>query len=327
MAEHVMPARLRFLDIYCGAGLASRGLVRAGLQPVAGLDSRPQALLAYARNFGCAHEISLGVPVSAVLPDPAWQGVDLAWVNAQAGIDRAVLEAIRLAMQAEAVRIVLEADMQNWRLDAYRRVADLLRGEYELPRHHFLCPSQLCAGPAQRERLYLVWTRVGHVAPDLFAVEHGERTLPGQARSVIDFGEPVTPVADVHQRIALEPTLGAAVGAMAAGVVTTLNRVETSALDEVHPDIRPCQRYLYVYRGGWRRATVAEYHRALGAPAEHWLGGSEDAQMHLLAGGTDVRMAECIGRAVVAAAWLDRCGQGGAGQRAAWPAHRRMRHE
>lgn len=42
---------LRFIDLYCGAGLLSAGLQRAGLVPVLGVDLDPVALSSYADNF------------------------------------------------------------------------------------------------------------------------------------------------------------------------------------------------------------------------------------------------------------------------------------
>ena len=309
---------LRVVDLFCGAGLASHGLRQAGLQPVLGVDMSPNAVHAYRENIGAVLECDLGQPLdarSAAALSQARAGV--VWLSLPGGMrsaqtartwsldqpgEQLLLNALRAAAHCRPVFVVLE-----WCNEVappqvlVRRMAAQLPG-FQRADVFTLDAHRDAGSPAQRERLYLIWTLRGWVRPWPVA----GHAPTGTVRDMIDMSLP----ARIDARRMGEQRLAAvqALLARGGGVVALPHYRQVldfqqclRSLDEAHPEMQPDSQFLYVYEGRWRAAAVADWRRARGMPADFVLAGNRAAQMRQMATATDARVAALIGRSLIRA--------------------------
>ena len=302
-----------FVDLFAGAGLATRGLVQAGWKPAGAIDNWRLAAATWQANFTGGECRT----IEAVAPDAVqWRQAALVWMTLPriwsggryGSCDVPATMLLRIWGEAASsyrpIWVVCEYETAFTPGDAVHHLQDGLGWHYTLSDHPYLCPHRNLGAPVLRERRYAVFTLRGHVTP-LVRFAPGPR---GTARdvgdiNVVDITLPVKPVEErgvlkPHVRRLVEYALG-----RRGGVVTLRDDRDVASFHEPHPQVPARQNHMiYAYAGGWRWPTVAEWRRALGVPDEHVLLGNETTQMRMLGEGTDVRMAQAIGQSIMEAA-------------------------
>ena len=299
-----------FVDLFAGAGLATRGLVQAGWKPAGAIDNWRPAAATWQANFtgGECRTIEAVAPDATQWRQAAlvWMTLPRIWSGGQYGAgDVPASTLLRIWGEAASsyrpIWVVCEYETAFTPSDAVHHLQDGLGWHYTLSDHPYLCPHHNLGAPVLRERRYAVFTLRGHVTPLVrFAPAPGPRRT---ARDVVDIALPVTPLEKrrplgSYVRDLVEYTLEGY-----GGVVTLRDDQYVTRFYEPHPPV-PTRRnhMIYAYAGGWRWPTVAEWRRALGVPDEHVLQGNDTTQMRMLGEGTDVRMARAIGQSIMEAA-------------------------
>ena len=304
-----------FVDLFAGAGLATRGLAQAGWKPAGAIDNWRPAAATWQANFtgGECRTIEAVVPDATQWRQAAlvWMTLPRIWSGGRYGAgDVPASTLLRIWGEAASsyrpIWVVCEYEATFTPSDAVHHLQDGLGWHYTLSDHPYLCPHRNLGGAVRRERRYAVFTLRGHVTPLVrFA------PAPGPRRTALDVGDinvvditlPVTPVEEQgvlkpHVRRLVEYALE-----RRGGVVTLRDDRDVASFHEPHPQVPARQNHMiYAYAGGWRWPTVAEWRRALGVPDEHVLMGNDTTQMRMLGEGTDVRMARAIGQSIMEAA-------------------------
>lgn len=320
---------MQFVDLFCGAGLASRGLVQAGLVPTLGVDYWPVAAESYAANFGAAlwsrveamPRLFLGEPSLVWLSPPCTEHSNARGARAaDEDINALALLGAQLAAVWGATYVVVEnhpailSHGVRYALDA------ALRTGYQATAQ-VLCPHEHLGGPTRRERAFLVYARRGWQLPalnwpprpnqqlplsDIFTPAPVPLPGPGEPRCAADLIDWSLPVRPGHEGLSADATRAIAEyfgsGARAPGIYRYFKNSAVVPVDRAFPTVTGTQRYLLVTTEGRRMVTLAEQRRAMSLPPEHQLKGTQACQFSLLGNGVDVRMAEAIGRAILAAA-------------------------
>lgn len=299
-----------FVDLFAGAGLATRGLVQAGWKPAGAIDNWRPAAATWQANFTGGECRT----IEAVAPDATqWRQAALVWMTlpriwsggryGAGDVPASMLLRIwgEAASSYRPIWVVCEYETAFTPGDAVHHLQDGLGWHYTLSDHPYLCPHQDLGGPALRQRRYAVFTLRGHVTPLVrFAPAPGPR---GAARDVIDTTLPVTPLEKRRPLMSYVRDLVEYTLENYGGVVTLRDDQYVTRFHQPHPPVPTRQKHMiYAYAGGWRWLTVAEWRRALGVPDEHVLLGNETTQMRMLGEGTDVRMARAIGQRIMEAA-------------------------
>ena len=304
-----------FVDLFAGAGLATRGLVQAGWKPAGAIDNWRPAAATWQANFtgGECRTIEAVAPDATQWRQAAlvWMTLPRIWSSGRYGAgDVPASTLLRIWGEAASsyrpIWVVCEYESTFTPSDAVHHLQDGLGWHYTLSDHPYLCPHRNLGGAVRRERRYAVFTLRGHVTPLVrFAPAPGPRRTARDVGdiNVVDITLPVTPVEEQgvlkpHVRRLVEYALE-----RRGGVVTLRDDRDVASFHEPHPQVPARQNHMiYAYAGGWRWPTVAEWRRALGVPDEHVLMGNETTQMRMLGEGTDVRMAQAIGQSVMEAA-------------------------
>lgn len=317
MAQQLTPVPMRFVDLFCGGGLASRGLVQAGMKPMGGIDHWPVAVESYRENFEHAWRLEIG-PDCQRQPEmsrlgEAGAGPELVWLSPpctefsnakgatarnEAAIEAAVWGAELAAFLAPAY-VVLENHPAIVRHPVFDRVFDVFAPGYGGPQVHWLDAHLFAGSPAARSRAFVIWTRRGHRPPELF--DQPERA-PVLAESVIDWSLPLTPGHEglsAEARAAIDHHLRLWRGM--PGIYRYFKGSRVVPIISAFPTITTTQRYLLVTPQGRRFVTLPEIRRAMGLPACHVLRGNQKEQFKQVGNGVDVRVAEAIGQAIVRA--------------------------
>lgn len=305
---------MRFVDLFCGPGFATRGLMDAGLTPVLGVDNSFVALSGYRFNSRSqVMEADIGNlsglvarKIAATRPDLVWmsppdemrpQVKERLWkVDEQP--DALVLEAVRFAARCEPRFIVMERAAGALQLEAMRQIEALLL-HYGRP-DVLEISERLHAGSAQdRWRTYLIWGMRAWEAPVI-----GLSDRPGCAADVVDRHLPVSQKkrglsAQCVEALARLNELGGGVLALERGAWVTL---AISRMDEPHPVFTAHTQLLYVYDGGWRAPTAGEYKRLLGVSDSFDLPGKAPERHRHACHGTDARVSALIGRLLMSRA-------------------------
>lgn len=310
---------LRVVDLFCGAGLASHGLRQAGLNPVLGVDMSPNALHAHRENVGAVLECDLGRPLdvrAATVLAQARAGV--VWLSLPGGMrsaqvarawsldqpgEQLLLSALRVAAHCRPVFVVLE-----WCNDGVPAPELLARMQAQLPEFGRADMMALDAhrdagSPAERSRLYLIWTRSGCRRPMLRVTPPAQRAC---LRDMLDQRLParidLRPLNTKRQRAVQHLVrLGGGMVEFPRYRATIDVQPWMRGLGDVHPEMRTDSQYLYVYGGGWREAARTDWRHARGMPPYFVLAGNRVAQLQQIAHATDARVAALIGRLLMAA--------------------------
>lgn len=305
---------MRFVDLFCGTGLASVGLRDAGLVPVFGMDSAPAALRTYNHNVARAVEADLVSALDSVrdlvinaVPDVIWMSPPPEMVRRQSrhgtwAVDCACTDALTrllvLASEARADYVVMELPVGGVSRALLAAVTDNVP-TYRLPDVHRIDAHQRAGASINRCRDIVIWPARGL-----------RRPVPSRAP------EPGGVIADVMDtRLYVETDLSQQGAKLRAAVAALLPRggvIDRRHYDpradrrvgmfdalEAHPDIDSDSQLLYVYRDGWRHATAHDYLRALGAPENFVLQGIKPAQIKQVCNASDTRTAALIGRSLI----------------------------
>lgn len=309
---------MRFIDLFCGAGLASHGLMQAGLVPALGVDVSEPALEAYGRNVAraLACDLARPVPRDVVLelihahPHVAWLSppdvLHTAWERRTWTLEdpgvALIINGCRLASMCRPAYIVLEVMPGTVNDEMLGRLLALMPG-YSVPELRTIDAHRHAGAPAVRERAYVIWTLAGEPRPVPIVAEQPARLTVVDA---IDRRLPVQtgPGTNAKRTKAISRLLAMG-GGMADCRAYSSAKQMVSGLHgngDPHPPIHGAAQYLYVYNGGWRMAEEADFKRALGAPDDFALAGVKAQRLKQIAGATDSRVAALIGRSLMQAA-------------------------
>lgn len=312
---------MKFIDLFCGMGLASRGVMDAGLTPVCGVDSDYWATQTYRRNIAPVVNEDLAQDNPALPERHRLANIGLVWASppgtpAHRHADGTVthdpvseaiaLQALRHALGYRPDYIVIEHRLGVIDRRSRERMASLAEG-YERPATVTIDPWQHAGGPATRARSYCVFHRRGLPRPMIELEKDSDPRT--NARAVIAPELPwradvkgLTPWRQRFIREAMALPEGGIVNFTAPrGRNHQRTPPHTSSPLLSHPEIVERMQLYYAMPEGWRAAGIADFRRALGAPADYRIEGVRLVQMKQLGNATDVRAAALIGRSLLQA--------------------------
>lgn len=310
---------MRFIDLFCGMGLASRGLMNAGLTPVYGVDSDYWATQTYRRNIAPVVNENLMQDAPSLPERHRLSNIGLVWASPPGApahrhedgsvthdpVSEAIaFQTLRHALSYKPDYIVFEHKLGVIDRRGRERMAEVADG-YEAPTMLTIDPYLHAGGPAARARSYHVWRKRGLPRPP---IEMNKASEPASdARAAISPGIALkadfSGLSSWRRRFieeAMSMRYGAAVNFTSArGRTHQRTPPNVTSLGLSHPEIVERMQIYYATPEGWREADIPDFRRALGVPDRYRIEGVRLVQSKQLSNATDVRAAALIGRSLL----------------------------